>query len=197
MFGIEIEGINASLFLFYIALGTAWMWNALPPDLIALFNKNRTIQMVFAYLALVYTIDLYNPSASKSVIGSFLYSALLFLWFILTSKLHLKSNLAIMIFIFIGFLFYKHKSLKKDALSELEKKKESYFFQQEILRRQIKRITHIQHFCFFVVVMITLIGNVYYMKEHFHQYYNKDKGPLDFILKYLFYGSKKYYPTKT
>jgi len=197
MFGIEIEGINASLFLFYIALGTAWMWNALPPDLIALFNKNRTIQMVFAYLALVYTIDLYNPSASKSVIGSFLYSALLFLWFILTSKLHLKPNLAIMIFIFIGFLFYKHKSLKKDALSELEKKKESYFFQQEILRRQIKRITHIQHFCFFVVVMITLIGNVYYMKEHFHQYYNKDKGPLDFILKYLFYGSKKYYPTKT
>ena len=197
MFGIQTEGVNASLFLFYLALGTAWMWNVLPPDLITLFNENRTIQMVFAYLAMVFTIDLYNPSANKSMIGTLLYSALLFFWFILTSKLHLKSNLVIIGILFVSFLLFKYNEMNKERLTELKNDKKSHFLQQEAVKNHISRIAHIQQFCFFVVVMITLIGNGFYLKEHYNQYYKKDKGLLDFITKYLFLGSKKFYPPKT
>ena len=196
MFGIQTDGVNASLFLFYLALGTAWMWNILPPDLIQLFNKNRTIQMVFAYLALVFTVDLYNTAAEKSVLASLLYSALLFLWFILTSKLHLKANLAIIGILFFSFLVYKYNDKNKKKLELLKNDKDSHFLQQEALKSQINRLAHIQHLCFFIVVVITLVGNFFYLKEHHKKYYKKDKGILDFLLKYLFKGSKKFYPAK-
>jgi hypothetical protein len=196
MFGIETEGVNASLFLFYLTLGTAWMWNVLPPDLITMFNENRTIQMVFAYLALVFTVDLYNPSAEKSVFGSMLYAALLFLWFILTSKLHLKTNLAIITILFVSFIVYKCNQKNREKLNKLKADKDTHFLQEEAVKSQIDKLANIQKVCFVIVLIITLVGNYFYFMEHHKKYYKQDKGMLDFIMKYLFAGSKKFYPPK-
>ena len=196
MFGIEAEGINASLFLFYLTLGTAWMWNALPPDLITMFNENRTLQMIFAYLALVFTVDLYNPSAEKSVFGSMAYAALLFFWFILTSKLHLKTNLSIIAILFVSFIVYKCNKNNKAKLDKLKEDKNTHFLQEEALKSQIDKLANIQKACGVIVIIITIVGNYFYVVEHHKKYYKHDKGVIDFILKYLFSGSKKFYPPK-
>ena len=172
------------------------MWNMLPKNLVKLFNHNTTAQYVLAYLLLFFTIDLYNTDVDKGVVASLFYAGLIFVWFLLTSKLKLNANLAILGILFFSFIIHKYNEKNKKRLELLRHDEDSHFLQEEALKHQISRLAHVQHFLFFIIVVITLLGNYCYLKKNHQKFYSKDKGILDFLKKYLFNQKKTFYPAK-
>ena len=78
-----ITQINAGLFLFYLALLGNYTGDLIPPDLSKLINKSRMCQHVIAFIILLFTINLYS---TKKLYKVFLYTFVLWLWFLLTSN---------------------------------------------------------------------------------------------------------------
>ena len=113
------------------------------------------------------------------------YSLLGYVWFLLTTKLDLKWNLAIIFLIIIGFIYEnimrkKEKNIMDDqALDEVDK--------QKIRSKHNKN----KMIIFISILLITLLGTL--------QYYMKKRGQygVEFnITKFIFAYGKKHRPTK-
>lgn len=168
--------INAGLFLFYLALLGNYTGNLIPPDLAKFINKHRIMQLLISFFILLFTINLYTPNLK--FLDILKYSAILWFWYLITSKQHLVASILTILLLITSFIMFNlSKNLEEDKTkSKAEKDK------------LIKLYNRLQNICFIVIIMVALIGGSLYFVEHYKQYGKTDKNFFDFLIKYLFMG---------
>ena len=174
----ELTNINAGLFLFYVALLGNYTGELIPPSLQRFINNNRYIQHIIAFIILLFTINLYSTLSTGKVI---LFTFLLWLWFLFTSKQYLYPILTIIVLLIISYAFYLLDN-KLDAETDITKE----------VKNSRKRIyVKIQKTCFILIIIVSLVGGYFYFVDHYHQYRSKSKTFLEFLFKYFLLGKGK------
>ena len=174
----NISQLNAGLFLFYLALLGNYTGDLLPPDLMKFINSSRITQHLISFIMLLFTINLYSSSKLYKIL---LYTFLLWLWYLFTSKQHLYVSIVIILLLILSYsLYLMSKNIDDDkTLSE------------SVKTHRKKIYTQIQNVCFIVIIIVACIGGYRYFIEHYRQYGKYDKNFLDFLIKYLLMGKGK------
>ena len=99
----NISQLNAGLFLFYLALLGNYTGDLLPPDLMKFINSSRITQHLISFIMLLFTINLYSSSKLYKIL---LYTFLLWLWYLFTSKQHLYVSIVIILLLILSYSLY-------------------------------------------------------------------------------------------
>ena len=176
----NIPKINAGLFLFYVAILGNYTGNILPNSLMRVLNKNRVYQYIISFFLLLFTVNLYNEDLPfKQVVG---YCFLLWVWYILTIKQYLIPSVSIILLLLISYISFN--------LSEDLDKKFSKLDKNNKIERQ-KLLNKIQTTCFYLIIIISIIGGIMYFIDKYGKYRKDSKSLSSFIFKYFFRGTGK------
>src|SRR3972149_11308430 len=103
---IQTISLSKALLIFYVLIGTKELYNGQFKD----FLKSRTGQHMMGFLTMLILItwvaNIYDPYYAT------IYSIIAYSWFILTTKLDIEWNLAIIALLTIGF-FYESNMVEK------------------------------------------------------------------------------------
>lgn len=166
LFNIHQQVINKdisiarALMIFYLMIGSNYMGNLYSHQLKDFINHNRTAQHVIGFTMLLVIINLF--AGVSNIKDALVYSTVIYLWFIFTTKLDLHWNLAIIGMLAIGYV-------KESSMIN----KEGELYDDENVPDDIenKVTTHnkdIRSYLVLGIVMVTAIGT--------WQYYNKKTG---------------------
>ncbi len=167
--------ISTALLIFYTLIANNFIGDLYAGQLSEFIKNNRYAKHGFGYLTMLLII-MEAGGVTDGWRASF-YSLLAYSWFILTTKLDLQWNLAIIGLLIVGFMyenkmFEREKSSQEDqALEEKHRKK----IRKE--NRQMRRIIIVS------ILTITIIGTVLYFRKKRVQY----GGNFD-VNKFLFKG---------
>ena len=171
----SIPKVTAGLMLFYLALLGNYTGDIIPPDLAKLISSSRLMQHFIAFIILLFTINLYSENQPFQKV--MLYSSLLYIWFLFTSKQHLAVSITILVLLIVSYGAYNFgEDLDFDKRLTDQQKEE---------RRKVLTMT--QNICFYVIMGVASIGGLSYFIEHYKEY-GADEGFGTFLWKYLFMG---------
>jgi hypothetical protein len=175
----QISNLNAGLFLFFLVLVSNFtMDRILPNSLIRYLEKSRAGKHIIAFLILLFTINLYSTDNKPFyiVIG---YVILLWLWFLITTKMHLLPIFLVLILLLVSYICY-NVSKKLEFNKKLQKER------QDRIKYYLNKI---QIAIFYLVLIITLIGGTIYFIEKYKIYRTDSTNLLSFIFKFYFLGT--------
>lgn len=176
---IKIQNLNAGLFLFFLVLTSNFtMDRILPNSLIRYLENSRLSQHIIAFLILLFTINLYATENEPFyiILG---YVILLWLWFLITTKMHLLPVVSILLLLLISYICY-NVSLNLQYKEGLDKKR------QDRIKFYLDKI---QTTVFYLIIFITLIGGSIYFAEKYKKYKNNSSSLISFIFKFYFLGT--------
>jgi hypothetical protein len=174
----SVPKISAGLLLFYLALLGNYTGDLIPPDLAKFINRSRIAQHFIAFIVLLFTINLYSENQPFQKV--LLYSFLLWLWFLFTSKQHLAVSITIIVLLIVSysaFNFSEDLQYEKQ-LSQAEKEKKK------------KILTIVQNVCFYLILFVAVIGGTSYFIEHYKEY-GEEEGFGTFMWKFFLMGKGK------
>lgn len=171
----SIPKVTAGLLLFYLALLGNYTGDIVPPDLSKMINSSRLAQHLIAYIILLFTINLYSENQPFQKV--MLFSFLLYLWFIFTSKQHLAVSVTILVLLVISYGAYNFSEdlVHEKDLTEPQKNE----------RRKV--LTMLQNICFYAIMTVATVGGLSYFIEHYRQY-GGDESFGTFLWRYLIFG---------
>ena len=174
----NVHNINNGLMLFYLILLSNYTGNILPSRVTNLINKYRISQHLAGLILLVFTIRIFNKTHTFGMVV--LYSILIWLFLFLIFKQGIVTSIIIFVLLLISFVCYNIESdnkyihnIKKDELKEMNKK-----------------YTIIQNACFYLILLVSIIGGIIYFVEHYKQYRKKSPNFWVFLYKYFILGGK-------
>lgn len=151
-----------ALLLFYVIIASNFTKELYSGQLKDFLSSNRYAQHIMGIISMLVLIGIIGGVTNvKQLI---VLSIIAYLWFILTTKLDLKWNIAIIGLLLIGYLYEnslldKEKQLEKDpSLEKKEKKiiKKKYYDTKLII--------------FISILVITVIGSVLYYNKKIDQH---------------------------
>lgn len=171
--------MSKALLLFYILVASNFTKNLYSGQLQDFLENSRLAQHLIGFITML--IVVVSVSGINEVSNVFLYSALGYGWFILTTKLDLEWNLVILGLLVFGFL-YESKMVGKEKITE-----DDQALTEEEKDRIKESNTRMKTIVVISIVTITLIGSVQYFMKKKVQY----GGEFD-VEKFLFSGCKRY-----
>lgn len=183
---IDFELINKifyTLFLFILALFSAWSWDLLPQDLVHLFDTDRRAQLVTLLLLFVFTLQYFSPE--HDIIQVFFHAVAMFFIYLLITKQSLHNFILTMVGFIFSALFtnnikYFHEKMKT-AKSEKDKK---------TIKNKIEDNTKHRNISIIFTLVTTFVGvSLYFVKQYKDHY--KNENILLFVLKFLLEGGSK------
>jgi Ca2+/Na+ antiporter len=177
LFDNKITVANAIL-LFYLAIGNNFLKDLYPGQIIEALDKSRTAQHIIAFITMFVLITLAHGDDSLAV--TTVYTIIGYFWFILTTKLDLHWNLAILLLLFLGFIYESYLA-----------KKETRILTDESLAKEDRRRIKNKHnnarlLLAGTIFTVTLIGTFFYYNKKQAQY----GGAFDYS-KFIFGGPNK------
>lgn len=169
--------MSTALLIFYMMVATVFTGNLYSGQLSEYIKTNRWMQHVVGYITMLLIVS--KVAGIKDGYMSLLYSLIAYSWFILTTKLDVHWNLAIIGLLVIGFIYENNMFQKEDdantdeALDEKDRKRIRHD------NKQMKRIIILS------IVGITAVGSFLYFNKKQVQY----GGNFD-ISKFMFCESK-------
>ena len=161
--------VSRIVLLTYIIIASSSCINLFSNDLKKSIEDNRYIQHVLLFLLIMSLMIMFgNPlNVNLSVNNEFniiLMSLLVYIWFILTTKLDIAWNIAILILLGIYFLYEssqinKYKVILNDNTLDQQKK-----------RKLIESFDNTQKYVMCAIFGITIIGTCFYANEKQVQY---------------------------
>lgn len=163
------------ILLFYLAVGNNFLKNLYPGQLTDVIDKSRLAQHVIGFITMFVLIDL--ASDTSKLDSTLIYSTIAYLLFVLTTKLDLHWNLAIVILLIAGYLYERRLETK-----EVNSEKDPSLNKGDIMKIHNKN-NKIKTTILITLIIITGIGTYFYHKKKITQY----GGNYDNI-KFLFGG---------
>ena len=161
--------IGRIILLTYIIIASSYCSNLFSHGLKKAIETNRYVQhLILIILIMSLMIIFGNPFqmeiTTNKQINIVIMSLLIYVWFILTTKLDLAWNVAILILLTIYFLYESKKIsdyniILKDPVLEQEKKKEI-----------VESYVNVQNYLLVALFGITLTGTFFYTSEKKVQY---------------------------
>ena len=161
--------IGRIILLTYIIISSSYCTNLFSNGLKNAIENNKYAQhIILLLLIMALMICFGNPFSveitSNQQINVVIMSLLVYVWFIMTTKLDLAWNIGILILLTIYFLYESkqisdYNTISKDSLVDVGKKK-------EILDKYI----NIQKYLLMTIFGVTVIGTLIYANEKQEQY---------------------------
>lgn len=150
------------LLIFYLFIGSGYVKELYSGQMKDFLLSNRYAQHFIGYTSLFLITsefsDIYDPKYNL------FYSALAYIWFIFTTKLDLQWNLAIILLLIFGYIYEKQLLFKQEQSEKdpvLEENDKNNIKQKHAKIRMIILVS---------IVLITLIGTVFYANKKIEQY---------------------------
>ena len=164
-----IFSIGRILLLTYIIIASSYCSNLFSNGLKEAISSNKFAQHIILITLIMSLMIIFgNPFnveiTSNQPINILIMTLLVYVWFILTTKLDIAWNIGIIILLAIYFLFESKKIadlniVLKDPILELDKKKEI-----------INGFIHIQNYILVAIFGVSIIGTFCYASEKQVQY---------------------------
>lgn len=159
----DITNLSNGLLLFYIAIATNFIADLYSKPLRKFLKNNRFMHHLIGYLVLLYSIS--YTTFRTDWMNIFLFTFIMYVWFILTTKMDLIFTLLVVLCLAIGFVFNTHLNEHKDA--ENNEKKTLHKYEKYII---------------YVAIGITIIGTGKFLFEKYTKFGSKFS-----VVKFLFY----------
>ncbi len=170
--------LSKALLLFYLIIGTGYIKNIYSGQLHDFIKNSRYAQHFIGIIIMLILIMEYG--GVKKLVPIVVYSILAYSWFILTTKLDVKWNIAIILLMVLGY-FYEFKMSKK----EVSAKSDQALFKSD--KNKIKENHNsIKTVIVVSILAVTLLGTIQYLSKKKIQY----GGNFDPIT-FLFEGRQK------
>lgn len=154
--------LSKALLVFYLVIASGFTKDLYSGQLKDFVKENRFAKHIIGFIGMLIIINsLSGLNKSYEVIG---YSLAAYLWFILTTKLDLQWNLAIILLLTIGYL-YESELLNYESEAEKDKSLD----QEDINRIKIKN-KRIKQMILVSILVITVIGTILYINKKSTQY---------------------------
>jgi hypothetical protein len=161
--GMGTVQFASGLLLFYIALSGNFLGELFSRQMQEVLTNNRWVKHIVAFVTMMFTIT-YVSGVTKLLPAIFI-TVVLYLWFLMTTKMPLAWNFGIIIALVVGFILNKYR----DALD------------QDKHQDRITLVGRISNVLFIVTIVATLIGAIWYMFD------KRSKFGSDFsFIKFLF-----------
>jgi hypothetical protein len=167
-----------ALLIFYLLIGNSYTHNLYSGQLKQYIKTNRFAQHVIALITMLVLViyaggvtDIYNAS---------FYTIIIYVWFLLTTKLDLQWNIAIIALLIVGFL-YESTLIDKELDASTDQA-----LQVEDIKKIKKHNKYIKKCISLSILALTLIGSFIYICKKQTQY--KDQFDIN---KYLFAQGQK------
>ena len=171
----EAGNLNAGLFLFFLVLTSNFtMDRVLPNSLIRFLEKSRAAEHIIAFFILLFTVNVY-ATKNKPFYVVLGYVILLWLWFIVTTKMHLLPVCIILFLLLISFICHSVKDTIQHKNITPEREERIKYF-----------LNKIQNIIFYSVIVITVIGGSIYFREKYNKYGGESDNLISFIFKFYF-----------
>ena len=176
---LQLQNINAGLFLFFLVFVSNFtMDRILPNSLIRFLEGSRLGEHLIAFLILLFTVNLY-ATENKPFYIILGYVILLWLWFLITTKMHLMPILSILFLLLISYICY-NVSRNLQYNEKIDKAR------QDRIKYYLDKI---QTVIFYLVIIITVIGGSIYFSEKYKLYRSDSSSLISFIFKFYFLGT--------
>lgn len=159
---IKTSSLATTLLVFYLFLSGSFISDLYSGQLKDFIKDNRAVKHSMAYITMLFiVVQVGNVTNGVKALS---YSAIAYAWFVLTTKLDLQWNLAIIGLLVIGFLVEKHMFQKEldsnedPALREKDKKR---------IRAETKSMKRL---IFGSILALTVIGTGFYFSKKKGQY---------------------------
>nr|QBK89137.1 MAG: uncharacterized protein LCMiAC02_02310 [Mimivirus LCMiAC02] len=166
--------LSRALLLFYLIIGTGYIQNIYSGQLHDFIKNSRYTQHFIGMIIMLTLIIDYG--GVKKFLPAVVYSIIAYSWFILTTKLDVKWNIAIILLMVLGY-FYEFKMSKK----EVSAKSDQALFKSD--KKKIKKNhNNIKTVIVVSILAVTLLGTVQYLSKKKVQY-GGDFNPITFLFE--------------
>ena len=154
--------IITALLIFYLVVANNFIGDLYSGQLKNFIIENRLMKHIIGLITMLLIIV--QIGGVHNWLKAIIYSFIAYLWFILTTKLDLHWNLAILGLLVLGFMYEKQMFTKElesnsdEALEEIDKKK---------IRNRNKRMKRL---IVISIISITIIGSILYYNRKMNQY---------------------------
>lgn len=180
---ISSVSLSKALLIFYVLIAGSFTKELYGGQFRDYLKNSRSAQHIMGFLTMLVLITC--VAGVNDPYHSLTYSTVAYFWFVLTTKLDIHWNLAIIALLVVGF-FYESKMLEKETKSE-----EDPVLEEEDINNIKTNNNNKKSLIVMLVLIITIIGTVCYWKKKKAQY-----GPDFDTQMFLFKGRKTYKLTR-
>lgn len=166
--------LSKILFMFYIIIILSNSRTLLGPQMQSFINDDRIMQHFIAFSTMVVLVITFGNFDNTKL--AIIYSAIGYLWFILTTKLDLHWNVAILLLLFMGYLYENNLDIKNKEINDDKN------MPPKIKNKLIENNNHNKTYMLLSILFVTIIGTLFYFDKKQIQY----GGKFD-LLTYMFY----------
>lgn len=167
------------LFILYLVISGNFIGNTFSCKLQKLLQNNMIFKHLIGFMLLFFFNVFIGESRDISPLNQLLYTLVVYIIFIITTKTNIYFLLIVIFIMFINYLlnetiyFYKNKYDKNDK-NDKNDKKEDYLYKINLIKK-------IQFIICIIMVSLILIGFVIYIIQKYNEYNKEFK-----ISKFLF-----------
>lgn len=150
------------LLLFYLLTASGCTDNLLSKQTRELINNNRYIQHMIGFMTLFVLITLVmNDIDTRTALS---YALLGYVWFIFSTKLDIHWNIAIIVLLFIGYMY------ETDMRQRSNEIRNDNNLNDEQKNNLLKEIEDTNMWIVGSVVIVTILGTLFYSQKKYEQY---------------------------
>lgn len=164
--------LSKVLIIFYMAIMANLSTGIISKQLKTYIANNRMIQHLICFITLYIIIAQFSNIQDNKII--FIYSAIIYIWFIFTTKLSLTLNIIVMLLLFAGYMFEHNLDINEIKNIKMISDDE----QKELINKN----NYYKKIIVFAIFSVTIFGTLLYNDKKHIQY-----GGGYSLLKYLFY----------
>jgi len=157
----DIVNLSNGILLFYVAIAANFTQDLYSRQLREFIRNHRIMHHIIGYIILLYTISYTTDRAEW--INIYAFTALVYLWFILTTKMDVIFTILTVLCLAIGFTLNTHLASHKSADN-----------------KEILQLRQYERYSIYVAIGITVIGFVKFLFDRYQR-------PGFSISKLLFY----------
>ena len=176
--------LENSFLFFMAALITGGFGDRLmPAPVLDLLEGDRVGHLICGFLVIIFTIEIFNDKI-KSIFQPLMYSAVIFVLYIIISKQSPKFFLGSIVLLLINFLIYKQYEILRDNVSDKEDPNR---------KSKMKKLLNIYNLITTLIIGVVICGFSMYFSKQYTSHAHKSKSFLEFLAKFLLEGSSKIY----
>lgn len=166
-----------TIFMFILALFSAWSWQLLPSKIIDMFETDRRTQLVVLFVLILFTLDLFKPELSFH--KNLLNATLIFALYLIITKQSVVFFISTVVLLMLNaiitnYIRYYEKQPKSAENST-----------------KIKWLKTVLKCTLIGTIGIVLYGVVTYYMKQYHDHREQSANLFEFLVKFLLAGSVK------
>lgn len=165
----NVQSINSSqtslakvLLIFYVLIASGSTDSLMAKQMREYIQDNRYVQHILGFMLMIILVTLVGGVVDTQ--SAIIYAAIGYIWFIFSTKLDIHWNLAILILLFVGYMYENSLAVRENIIISdgnlTDKKKKELIEQDNYHKTMIVGI----------VLLITIIGTLFYSHKKVEQY---------------------------